>query len=257
MRWYWEISRWAVVLGVLAGCGRTLPPLRGKIEVGRDAYAVFVAGNGPAGGDLYAVRAEGGEAIPITFTNVGEMRPRLSPDGTSIVFLRGSSLTDSTPTAVWVLNLNNGAERELALPRGADRPTEAGWSEGGRAVVVAAGTNLFRFDAPPATADARLVEGATRAMAESSLAVLLGDPAFTRVVPCEGSSLCTSTKGGSQDLLARDARDALPWGADSVAYFTHEGAEVRPLGAGTSRRLEITGPPDARQMTAFMGRPKR
>src|SRR5438128_912125 len=64
--------------GLLA-CEGTLPPLRGQMEVGRDAYAVVVAGKGIAGGDLYAVRTEGGVAVPITFTNVGEMRPALSP----------------------------------------------------------------------------------------------------------------------------------------------------------------------------------
>lgn len=241
----------------LAGCGRSLPPLRGQMEVGRDGYAVFVAGNSPAGGDLYAVRMEGGEAVPITFTNVGEMRPRLSPDGTSIVFLRGGSLTDSMPTAVWVMNLNTGAEDELTLPRGAGLPTEAAWSQGGRVIVVAAGRSLYCFDAPPASADGHLVEGAMRATAESSLAVLLGDPAFTRVVPCEGSSLCTVSDSGAKDLLARDARDALPWGTDSVAYFSGGAVEIRPLGGGKSRRLEIEAPAGARQMTAFMGRPNR
>src|SRR5204863_9272463 len=69
-----------VALALLA-CEGTLPPLRGQMEVGRDAYAVVVAGKGIAGGDLYAVRTEGGVAVPITFTNVGEMRPALSPDG--------------------------------------------------------------------------------------------------------------------------------------------------------------------------------
>ena len=121
-----------VAVLLLCACSGTLPPLRGQIEVGRDAYAVFVAGAGPAGGDLYAVRAEGGAALPITFTNVGEMRPRLSPDGVSVVFLRGRSLTDSTPATVWVMNLPNGGEHELSLPKGSARPTAAAWADGGR-----------------------------------------------------------------------------------------------------------------------------
>src|SRR3954470_13286733 len=73
------------VLGGLLACEGTLPTLRGQMEVGRDAYAVFVAGTAVAGGDLYAVRTEGGVAVPITFTNVGEMRPVLSPDGGAVV----------------------------------------------------------------------------------------------------------------------------------------------------------------------------
>ena len=242
---------------LIGACSGSLPPLRGQIEVGRDAYAVFVAGGGPAGGDLYAVRAEGGAALPITFTNVGEMRPRLSPDGTSIVFLRGRSLTDSTQATIWVMNLLNGAERELTLPKGAALPTAAAWSDSGRAVVVAAGARFFRFDVPPASADPHLVSASERPAAESSLAVLLGQPVFASVVPCpEQGALCIQSDSGAPALLARGARDALPWGADSVAYFVGGEVEIRPLGAGRSRRLAMDAPPRPRQMTAFTGSPK-
>src|SRR5918999_352736 len=78
----------------LFACDPTLPPLRGQIEIGRDPYAVFVGGG--EHGDLYAVRADGGAPVQITFTNVAERRPSLSPDGTRLAFLRGASLTDST-----------------------------------------------------------------------------------------------------------------------------------------------------------------
>ncbi|MGH7497698.1 MAG: TolB family protein, partial [Gemmatimonadales bacterium] len=207
-----------MLVAALAGCS-ALSPLHGKLEVGRDAYAVFVAGKSPAGGDLYAVRVEGGEVWPITFTNVGEMRPRLSPDGISIVFLRGRSLTDSTPSTIWVMNLLNGAERDLALPKGAGLPALAAWSDGGRFIVVATSSGLYRFGAPPASPDPRPVSASGRAAAESSLAVLLGNPVFARVVPCaEAGSLCIATDSGAPGLLAREARDALAWGTDSVAY---------------------------------------
>jgi hypothetical protein len=242
----------------MSACSGSLPPLRGQIEVGRDAYAVFVAGSGLAGGDLYAVRAEGGAALPITFTNVGEMRPRLSPDGTAIVFLRGRSLTDSTPATIWVMNLLNGAERELGLPKGAGLPTAAAWADSGRTIFVSATSALYRFDAPPATSDAGVVSAAERPAAESSLAVVLGDPAFARVVPCpEQRALCIQPNTGAPALLAHGARDALPWGTDSVAYFLGNEVEIRPLGAGRSRRLAMDAPPHPRQMTAFMGAPKQ
>lgn len=242
----------------IAACSGSLPPLRGQMVVGRDAYAVFVAGNSPAGGDLYAVRAEGGAAVPITFTNVGESRPRLSPDGTSIVFLRGRSLTDSTSASLWVMNLLNGAERELVLPKGAGPPLAAAWSEDGRAIVASTTSGLYRFGAPPPpAADAsRPVTTAERAAAESSLAVLLGRPAFARVVACaEPGVLCIESDSGGPSMLAPRAHDALAWGDDSVAYFVGDEVEVRPLGQGRSRRLDITGPPRPRQMTAFTGLP--
>ncbi|MFL5496273.1 MAG: hypothetical protein ACJ8DC_17950 [Gemmatimonadales bacterium] len=244
-------------LGSLLACEGTLPPLRGQMEVGRDAYAVFVAGKGSAGGDLFAVRTEGGVAVPITFTNVGEMRPALSPDGGTVAFLRGQSLRDSTPGTVWVMNLLSGADRELALPRGAGLPTRVGWSRDGRSIVVSTTTALYRFGAPPAPPDPHLVPPAQRAAAESSLAVLLGEPAFTRVVPCrEPDALCTQGDTGAPGLLAQSARDPARWGTDSVAYVVGSAVEVRPLGPGRARRLQVSGVAGPlRQITVFTGRP--
>lgn len=239
---------------VAAACHIGLPPLRGKIEVGKDAYAVFVAGTGRAGGDLYAVRPEGDAPIPITFTNVGEMQPRLSPDGVSLLFLRGRSLVDSTPATIWVMNLLSGGERELRLPKGAAPPTGAGWSEDGRSIVVAAKT-LYRFAAPPGEGTAHEVSQADRAAAESSLAVVVGRPAFATVVPCaQRADLCVQTGTGAPEVLARGARDPLAWGSDSVAFFVGNEVEIRPLGAGRSRQLELDAA-RPRQMTVFTGRP--
>jgi hypothetical protein len=225
------------------------------MEVGRDGYAVFVAGSGAAGSDLYAVRTEGGEVVPITFSAVGETRPALSPDGVMLAFLRGASLRDSTPGTVWVMNLLNGAERELELPRGAGVPRQVGWSPDGRSLVVAAGARLYRSAAPPARLDATPVPAPDRPAAESALAVLLGHPAFARVVPCaEPGALCVAGDTGTPGLLARDARDPARWGDDSVMFFRGDAVEIRPLGPGRARRLDWEGVPSgARQMTVFLG----
>jgi WD40 repeat protein len=245
----------AALVAALAACSGTLPPLRGQMEVGRDGYAVFVAGGGAAGGDLYAVRTEGGAVVPITFSTVGEMRPALSPDGVMLAFLRGASLRDSTPGTVWVMNLLSGAERELELPRGAGAPRQVGWSPDGRSLVVAAGAGLYRSSAPPARLDARPVPVPGRPAAESALAVLLGRPAFARVVPCtEPGALCVAGDTGAPGLLARDARDAARWGDDSVMFFRGDAVEIRPLGGGRARRLDWEVVPSRpRQMTVFLG----
>jgi hypothetical protein len=254
--------RWAALLvaGLAAAgvaCSGTLPPLRGQMEVGHDAYAVFVGGSGRAGGDLYAVRTEGGPAVQITYTSVGEMRPALSPDGGMVAFLRGTSLRDSTPGSVWVMNLLSGADRELELPKGAGAPAEVAWSEGGRALVVRSARGLYRLNAPPAAPEARAVPPGLRAAAESNLAVLLGAPAFGRVVPCaEPGALCVAADTGAPGLLAHHARDPLRWGTDSVAYFLSDRVEIRPVGPGRARVLGWDNPPPgARQMTVFLGSP--
>jgi hypothetical protein len=248
---------------ILAGCAAllacegTLPPLRGQITVGRESYAIFVGGSAPAGGDLFAVRADGGSVVPITYSNVGESRPALSPDGGAVAFLRGASLRDSMPGSVWVMNLLSGSERELPLPKGVGAPRRVAWSRDGGSLVVEAAGGLYLIMAPPASPAPRAVQPAERAAAESSLAVLLGDPVFGEVVPCaDPGDLCVQADTGSPGLLARDAHDPLRWGPDSVAFFMGDEVEIRPLGPGRARRLSWSNlPRRPRQMTAFVPAP--
>jgi hypothetical protein len=225
------------------------------MEVGRDAYAVFVGG-GALNSDLYAVRPEGGEAIPITFTSVAELRPALAPDGVGLAFLRGASLDDSTPASVWLMSLANGSERELKLPDGAGRPLRLGWDRDGKAVIVAAANGLYRFDVTATASDPHRVEPAERARAESSLAVLLGNPVFTRVVPCQTRrDLCLVGATGKPALLAQGVRDPVRWGSDSVGFFFGDRLQIRPLRRGRPRLLLISNPPERpREMTFFPGR---
>jgi hypothetical protein len=216
---------------------------------------VFVGGDAPAGGDLYALQADGGAAIPLTFSVVGEMRPSLAPDGGQVAFLRGGTLTDSLPASVWVLNLVNGAERQVRLPLQAGRPEQVGWSGDGASLVVRAERGVFRLAAPPATGEARALDGPGRAAAESSLAVLLGDPAFARVVACEDpADLCVQGDSGAPALLAERASEAARWGGDSVAYLAGDRLVVRPVGPGRSRVIDWSGvPARPRQLTVFPG----
>jgi hypothetical protein len=224
------------------------------MEVGQDPYAVFVAGAGP-NSDLYAVRAEGGAPVRITFSNIAELAPALSPDGDRLAFLRGTSLRDSTPASIWVMNLLTGSERELILPKNAGRPIRVGWEPGGKSLIVSDAKGLYRFSASPASPDPRQIAPADRSRAESSLAVLLGDPVFARVISCErAADLCIAGDSGAT-LLARDARDPVRWGGDSVAFFVGDAVEIRPLGPGRPRQLAWSNrPKQPRGMTFFPGR---
>jgi hypothetical protein len=225
------------------------------MEIGRDPYAVFVGGEGP-NSDLYAVRPEGGPPVRITFTNVAELAPALSPDGGGLAFLRGTSLTDSTPASIWVMNLLSGGERELSLPKGAGTPIDVGWGPDGKSLIVSAAKGLYRFNAPPADPDPRPVPAAERVRAESSLAVLLGDPVFTRVVPCKARrDLCVVGATGKPRLLAQAVRDPARWGSDSVAFFVGDWLQIRPVRRGRPRILMMTQTPDRpRGMVYFEGK---
>jgi hypothetical protein len=240
---------------LLAACESSFLPLRGKFEVGRDPMVVFVGGDSPAGGDLYAVPTSGGRAIPITFSTVGEMRPALSPDGGTVAFLRAGSLTDSAPASVWVLNLINGAERQVGLPEDAGPPEQVGWADGGRSLVLSAGGRLYRAEAPPAEGTAKAIPIAQRASAESALAVLLGRPAFATAVPCANAEdLCVVSDTGAPALFARGAREPARWGDDSVAYLEGDRLMVRPLAAGRARQVEWSAlPARPRQLSVFTG----
>jgi hypothetical protein len=242
------------LLGVLAGCG-SVPPLRGHIEVGSDPFVIFVGGTSRAGGDLYAVPGSGGAAIPVTFSAVGEMRPALAPNGGAVAFLRGGTLRDSTPASVWVMNLLNGAERQIGLPRDAPPPSRVGWNEAGTELVIRAGDRLYQSPAPPAEATAAPVPAAERTRAESALSVLLGKPAFARVVRCaDPDDLCVEADTGTPGLLARHASAAARYGDDSVLVLIGRDLLVRPLGPGHAREIEWAGLPSApREPTAFGG----
>lgn len=244
----------AALVPVLLACSGTLPPLRGQIEVGREGYAIVVAGDEAGGGDLYAVRASGGPVVPITFSSVGEMRPALSPDGRRVAFLRGRAVADSTPGSVWVMDLLTGGEREVELPRNAGTPRRVGWSRDGAGLTIAAGAGLYRAKPAAGSLEGQLVPVSDHPEAESTLAVLLGDPVFARVVPCtEPDALCVAADTGSPGRLAEHARDATRWGPDSVAFLTGSVIEVRPLGPGIARKIEWSGLPGrARDLTAFV-----
>lgn len=251
-------SEWLRLAGgllLISACEGGFLPLRGMFEVGRDPMVVFVGGEGPSGGDLYALLATGGRPVPITFTAVGEMRPAVAPDGGAVVFLRAGSLDDSLPASVWVLNLTNGAERRIELPEDAGRPERVGWTDAGRALVISAGEALYRAAAPPVDGPARPIAGAGRAAAESALAVLLGNPVFARAVPCaNGEDLCLAGDTGLPAILARGAREPARWGDDSVAYLVGDRLVVRPLGAGRARVVNWSGVPvRPRQLSMYPG----
>ena len=244
----------AILFLAVTACEGTLPPLRGIAEAGRDPIVVFVGGTS---GDLFAVPASGGEVVPLTFSAVSETRPVLAPDGGAVAFLRGVALGDSTPGGVWVMNLVSGAERNVVLPKGAGAPSRVGWSADGRSLIVATERGVYRAPAPPAEGEAAQVPATGRAAAESSLAVVLGSPAFARVVACERpADLCVAGDTGARALLAAGSRDPARWGPDSVAYFKGDELLVRPLGRGRERRVELgNAPRRPRQPTVFAADP--
>ncbi len=233
----------------------SLPPLRGKAEIGKDPYAVFAA-DVPGGTDLFAVLPTGGAPIQLTFSPVDESDPELSPDGSTVLFLRHERRDSVDRRTVWLLNLLSGSERELELPSSWKAvPVQAAWSADGRYVYVRTSRAMARFAAPPAGGFPAVVGAAEQSRADSSFLVLLGSPAFSAVAEC-GDGLCTVGPDNTRTPLAVAARDPARWGADSVGYFNGERFTIRPLGPGRTRALQWSpAPVHPRHLTFFPGRP--
>ncbi len=233
--------RAALLLLLVLSAACTLPPLRGRVEIGSDPYAVVVA-EGSGGTDLYAVHGRTGETIALTFSPVRELAPALSPDGGAVAFLREAPAGDDAATSrsIWIMNLLSGAERELALPgRAAGIPERAAWARDGRSLYVETARGVWRYAMPPGPPPEPLAAG-DRADADSALMVLLGTPAFARAEPCEGGrGVCVVSGGGKEGvLLATDASSPARWGSDSVAFVRQGTIHVRPLGGGAPRAVE-------------------
>ena len=238
----------------MVGCRVSLSPLKNRVGVGVESYVVFDANGENGEGDLYAGSASGGRAFRVTFSRVHESSPALSPDGIMLAFIRGSHAADSAGHRVWVMNLLNGAEREVPALAGDAYPQRLGWSLDGTRLFVRTSRGDFQVAAPPADPETHPVEPAAKATADTMLAVPLGSPVVAVAADCD-SGICVFTPAGSQ-LLTGEGRDPFRWGSDSVGYFNGNGIEVRPLGGGTTRELRWSQvPADLRTATQFPGAP--
>lgn len=229
----------AAGLGVLlAGCTSTLSPVKNRISVGEEDFAVFAAESPGGGEDLFAVPSSGGAVAQVTFTPMYEGAPALSPNGDMVAFVRGRSAADTTSHRVWVMNLLNGAERELPAALSMGVPQRIGWSRDGRTIFVRTSHLSYRVAAPPAAPDPAPVTVADGLQADSALGVILGEPPFAEVIPCAaGKGICVRTRLGETQELDSLGREPVRWGADSIGYFVGTDFLVRPLAGGKSRRL--------------------
>jgi hypothetical protein len=228
--------------------------MRHRIEAGQDPYVVFVADAPDGRGDLWAMHTGGGESVQLTFSLPAESRPALSPDGDVVAFLRARSAADTLHRRVWLMNLLNGAERELALPEGAGTPEQVAWL-GRTRLAVRTSSGPWLLEAPPAEPAPHAARPDEVPAADSAFEVFAGDPPFARIVRCTGGpGLCVAGDSG-ESALAPEGHDAIAWGADSVGYVEGTELVVRPVGPGHPRRAKLPSRlPNPREFTAFLGR---
>jgi hypothetical protein len=244
-----------LVLLAAGACRGSLSPLSNRVQVGREPYVVFSADGEADVGDLFACKPAGGEVFQITFTRVDERLPALSPDGTMLAFLRARTPEAATSQRLVVMNLLNGAERQVEL--GARYPDAIAWARDGRSLYLRVGDTLLGTGTPPASMDVKPVPAPGRPAAESLLSVLLGEPPLAEAVPCEGGGICARFGDGTRQTIAPAAAEPTRWMGDSIAY--REGGQwvIRPLAGGRPRVLRVSK--DLRQMrslTVFRGVPR-
>ena len=233
-----------LVLGA-AACRVSFSPLQNRIEFGREAFLVFAATGEGDLGDLYAVKPDGGEIWPVTYTRLDERLPGLSRDGLRLAFVRRSGAED----AVVVMDLAGGSE-ERVLETVTDSVVALTWRPDGELWVRGAGEGWrIRQGAEPAAL------GGGPAV-DSAFAVLVGEPAFATVAACDSPpGLCARAATGELQVLEPGGRDAVRWGSDSVGYFLNDRLYVRPLGPGRERFLRWHPEPvEPRTPSFFEGR---
>lgn len=234
-----------VGLAALAGC-QGVSPLSNRIAVGEEPIVVLV-GTGTDGYiDLFAGSPGGGVLHRLTFTRDREASPAMHPGGATVAFLRhGAQGADST-TWVVVMNLVNAAEREAALPATLGRVSRVGWSHDGTWLYIRGSAGLAATPAPPARLEVRMLAATDpdHAAADSATTILLGDPAFARVVPCAGAPLaCIEVDTLPPQRLDVPLDGVFPWGGDSVATIVRDEVRVRWLGGGRPRLVAWTATP--------------
>jgi hypothetical protein len=240
------MARLALCLLVLgaAACRVSFSPLQNRIEFGREAFVVFAATGEGELGDLYAVKPDGGEIWPITYTRLDERLPGLSRDGLRLAFVRRSGTSDG----VVVMDLARGSEAKVLET--ADSVVALTWRPDGELWVRSAregwrirqGEQPAALDAGPAT--------------DSAFAVVVGEPAFATVAACDSPpGLCVRAATGETQVLEPGGKDPLRWGSDSVAYFLNDRLYVRPLGPGRERFLRWHPDPAAPRTPSYFEAP--
>lgn len=243
--------RAALALTLVLACRGSLSPLSNRLQVGQEPYLVFVGDGEDHQGDLFASPAGGNAMFQVTFTRVNERLPALSPDGTGLAFIRSAPGAEAASNTLVVMNLLNGAERQVGLP-GPD-PSALAWSRDGARVFVRNG-HLRWTPAPPGDMLLAEVLPAEWPAVDSLFRVLLGDPPIAEAVACD-SGLCTRTRDGVLQPLVPLGRFASVWSGDSILYQSGAAWVVRPLAGGRVRRLAWGRPPaQLRDVTVFGGK---
>jgi len=236
-----------LALVVVLSCSVT--PLTSKIRVGEEPIVIGVGEGTDRQTDLFAAPAGGGSFTRLTFTRAEERTPRLSPGGTMVAFLRRTGPEDQAWSLV-ILDLLNNSESATPVSKAAGQPAAIGWSANGEMVVVR-GEAYLVSQSPPRPVWLRPVPLDSIGWADSLTGGLLGDPPRAKIAGCGGGFCIVS---GVDTTRLQGVTNPIPWGTDSIGYFTESQEwEVRPLAGGHLRRPVWTEVPARLRELTYQG----
>jgi dipeptidyl aminopeptidase/acylaminoacyl peptidase len=135
-----------------------------ELDLSRDGRLAIVARRSVRGNryvtHLYAIPLDRGRIErprQLTFGIVRDARPRLSPDGSQLAFVRTDPIQDDKPAAIVLVALRTGQQRRLQR-RGHGSVGEVEWSPDGRRLAFTAEVDPPRFlvgKVPPVDASRR------------------------------------------------------------------------------------------------------
>ncbi|MES2304860.1 MAG: hypothetical protein V4558_05105 [Gemmatimonadota bacterium] len=228
---------------LLTAAACNLSPLRNRIKVGEEPIVVFVGEGVDGNTDLFVVPAGGGTIVQLTFTPLRESMPRINLRGDAVAFLRARDTLATSANEVILMNLLNGAERQLPVPDSAGRITMIAWGGSGNTLYVRSARGSWLLSTPPEPARAVAATGAEVARADSFFQLWVGTPPFAYITRCAGGGICAQGPVVKATTLTTEGHDPLLWGTDSVAWFEGDGMVIRGIGPGTVRRMLWRHPP--------------
>ncbi|MEO5799938.1 MAG: hypothetical protein ABIZ70_07850 [Gemmatimonadales bacterium] len=233
----------ATIALLLTAAACNLSPLRNRIKVGEEPIVVFVGEGVDGNTDLFVVPASGGTIVQLTFTPLHESMPRINARGDAVAFVRTRDTVKSAPTEVILMNLLNGAERQLPVPDSAGPITLIAWGGNGNTLYVRSARGSWLLSTPPEPPRATAATGAEVARADSFFQLWVGTPPFAYLTRCAEGGICAQGPNVKATSLTTEGHDPLLWGVDSVAWFEGDGMVIRGIGPGSVRRMLWKHPP--------------
>ena len=224
----------------------TVGPTAWASSPGQTGRIVFQSNRtGPIPTELYSMNVDGTDVLRLTWNNSQDQVPRVSPDGSRIVFARTVAGIDQD---IWIMNADGSAEQQLTS--GSARDDQPVFTEDGEQVVFQRVANASSSPCPCELRIVTVESGVERALdtgpgnaanpdvSKSGKVVFVGDRDGTRSV------YVTDRRGGPVKRVTH--------GPAAIGDFAHAGLHEATTSSScatssAASRASMSGPAPGRQ----------